>query len=207
MLPSLFGIGISTLNSYRGSQLFECIGINAATVEKYFPNTPTRIQGIGLHEIEKETKRDIKIYMDLSGPKIRTAQIGVKSKKGKIKKSIPVKKGEHIFLTKRPTLGKISIFGKDDEQVENAEIGVLLEEIIDDVNIGDVVMFDDGLVKSIVISKTDEDVELVITECYKTKIGSHKGINLPNTKLDLPTLTERDIQVSKECSNPFFPNR
>ena len=47
-------IGISTLNSYRGSQLFECIGINTATVEKYFPNTPTRIQGIGLREIEQE---------------------------------------------------------------------------------------------------------------------------------------------------------
>jgi len=47
-------IGISTLNSYRGSQLFECIGINTKTVEKYFPNTPTRIQGIGLREIELE---------------------------------------------------------------------------------------------------------------------------------------------------------
>lgn len=47
-------IGISTLNSYRGSQLFECIGINTKAVEKYFPNTPTRIQGIGLYEMEKE---------------------------------------------------------------------------------------------------------------------------------------------------------
>jgi glutamate synthase (ferredoxin) len=50
-------IGISTLNSYRGSQLFECIGINSKTVEKYFPNTVTRIQGIGLHEIEKEISK------------------------------------------------------------------------------------------------------------------------------------------------------
>ncbi|MEK6154365.1 glutamate synthase large subunit [Flavobacteriaceae bacterium 3-367] len=50
-------IGISTLNSYRGSQLFECIGINTKAVEKYFPNTPTRIQGIGLYEIEKEINK------------------------------------------------------------------------------------------------------------------------------------------------------
>ncbi|MFD2542420.1 glutamate synthase large subunit [Lacinutrix gracilariae] len=56
-------IGISTLNSYRGSQLFECIGIKTATVEKYFPNTPTRIQGIGLREIEKEiVKRHKKAF-------------------------------------------------------------------------------------------------------------------------------------------------
>ncbi|VAV83054.1 Glutamate synthase [NADPH] large chain [hydrothermal vent metagenome] len=56
-------IGISTLNSYRGSQLFECIGINTLVVEKYFPNTATRIQGIGLHQIEKEiNKRYTKAY-------------------------------------------------------------------------------------------------------------------------------------------------
>ena len=56
-------IGISTLNSYRGSQLFECIGINTKTVEKYFPNTPTRIQGIGLREIEQEiVKRHRKAF-------------------------------------------------------------------------------------------------------------------------------------------------
>lgn len=56
-------IGISTLNSYRGSQLFECIGINTKTVEKYFPNTPTRIQGIGLREIEQEiVKRHKKAF-------------------------------------------------------------------------------------------------------------------------------------------------
>ncbi|PCJ82585.1 MAG: glutamate synthase large subunit [Bacteroidetes bacterium] len=58
-------IGISTLNSYRGSQLFECIGINTKTVEKYFPNTPTRIQGIGLYEIEKEiAKRHKKAFKE-----------------------------------------------------------------------------------------------------------------------------------------------
>tara|TARA_R100001369_G_scaffold39232_2_gene65311 strand:- start:2419 stop:6927 length:4509 start_codon:yes stop_codon:yes gene_type:complete len=58
-------IGISTLNSYRGSQLFECIGINTSTVDKYFPNTPTRIQGIGLYEIEKEiAKRHQRAYLD-----------------------------------------------------------------------------------------------------------------------------------------------
>jgi glutamate synthase (ferredoxin) len=56
-------IGISTLNSYRGSQLFECVGINTKVVEKYFPNTPTRIQGIGLYQIEKEiAKRHRKAF-------------------------------------------------------------------------------------------------------------------------------------------------
>ncbi len=56
-------IGISTLNSYRGSQLFECIGLNTNLVNMYFPNTVTRIQGIGLREIEKEiSKRHKRAY-------------------------------------------------------------------------------------------------------------------------------------------------
>ncbi|HIC30521.1 MAG TPA: glutamate synthase subunit alpha, partial [Flavobacteriaceae bacterium] len=56
-------IGISTLNSYRGSQLFECVGLNTKIVSDYFPNTITRIQGVGLREIEKEIyKRHKKAY-------------------------------------------------------------------------------------------------------------------------------------------------
>ena len=56
-------IGISTLNSYRGSQLFECVGLNSKVVKDYFPNTITRIQGIGLREIEKEIyKRHKRAY-------------------------------------------------------------------------------------------------------------------------------------------------
>ncbi|MDG1777969.1 MAG: glutamate synthase large subunit [Flavobacteriaceae bacterium] len=60
-------IGISTLNSYRGSQLFECIGINTRVVEKYFPNTATRIQGVDLHQLEKEiSKRYASAYVKKS---------------------------------------------------------------------------------------------------------------------------------------------
>ncbi|AWG22127.1 glutamate synthase large subunit [Flavobacterium faecale] len=47
-------IGISTLHSYRGSQIFEIVGFNSKFVEKYFPYTASRIEGIGLYEIEKE---------------------------------------------------------------------------------------------------------------------------------------------------------
>lgn len=50
-------IGISTLNSYRGSQLFEALGLNSKLIQKYFPNTPSRIQGIGLYEIEREVAK------------------------------------------------------------------------------------------------------------------------------------------------------
>lgn len=50
-------IGISTLHSYRGAQIFEALGLNEKFVNKYFCKTPTRIEGIGLYEVEKEIQK------------------------------------------------------------------------------------------------------------------------------------------------------
>ena len=47
-------IGISTLHSYRGAQIFEALGLRESFTEKYFSNTPTRIEGIGLYSLQKE---------------------------------------------------------------------------------------------------------------------------------------------------------
>jgi pyruvate kinase len=148
-----------------------------------------------LLDIQIETGQKIKIYMDLSGPKIRTSTIDILGKNGKSKNAITIKVGEHIILTKRETFGRSSKFGKANEQLEKAEVGVMLPEIIDDSRIGDVVLFDDGMIKAKVIMKSENDLELVITDCYKTKLSSQKGINLPNTVLNLPALTKRDIEL------------
>lgn len=50
-------IGISTLHSYRAAQIFEILGLNKSFCSKYFPYTPSRIEGIGLMEVEKEVKK------------------------------------------------------------------------------------------------------------------------------------------------------
>jgi glutamate synthase (ferredoxin) len=47
-------IGISTLQSYRGAQIFEAIGLNAATIDKYFSRTASRIEGADLEVIASE---------------------------------------------------------------------------------------------------------------------------------------------------------
>ena len=47
-------IGISTLHSYRGAQIFEALGLSEKFINRFFCNTATRIEGIGLYEIEKE---------------------------------------------------------------------------------------------------------------------------------------------------------
>ena len=47
-------MGVSTYMSYCGAQLFEAIGINSETVQKYFTGTPSRVEGIGIFEIAEE---------------------------------------------------------------------------------------------------------------------------------------------------------
>ncbi len=48
-------MGISTIQSYHGAQIFEAIGLSKDVVQKYFTQTPSRIEGIGLDIIQKET--------------------------------------------------------------------------------------------------------------------------------------------------------
>ncbi|MDP2987986.1 glutamate synthase-related protein [Hydrogenophaga sp.] len=50
-------MGVSTYMSYCGAQLFEAIGLNSATVEKYFTGTASRVGGIGVFEIAEESIR------------------------------------------------------------------------------------------------------------------------------------------------------
>src|SRR5688500_16040687 len=47
-------MGISTIQSYRGAQIFEALGLNQKVVDKYFTWTASRVEGIGLDVIAKE---------------------------------------------------------------------------------------------------------------------------------------------------------
>ena len=55
MLKVMSKMGISTVQSYRGAQIFEAIGLSQELIDKYFTWTPSRIEGIGLDSVEEET--------------------------------------------------------------------------------------------------------------------------------------------------------
>lgn len=55
LLKILSKMGICTVQSYQGAQIFEALGLDDAFVERYFPGTPTSIGGLGIEEIAKET--------------------------------------------------------------------------------------------------------------------------------------------------------
>jgi glutamate synthase domain-containing protein 2/glutamate synthase domain-containing protein 1/glutamate synthase domain-containing protein 3 len=49
-------MGISTLQSYRGAQVFEAIGLNKSLIDRYFTGTASRIEGVGLDVLAREAK-------------------------------------------------------------------------------------------------------------------------------------------------------
>lgn len=56
MLKIITKMGITKMNSYHGAQIFEAIGISSSVINQYFTGTPTRLEGVGLEEIEKENQ-------------------------------------------------------------------------------------------------------------------------------------------------------
>ena len=54
LLKTFSKMGISTLQSYQGAQIFEALGISRKVVDKYFSGTVSRIEGLGLDEIARE---------------------------------------------------------------------------------------------------------------------------------------------------------
>ncbi len=56
VLKVMTKMGISTLQSYRGAQIFEAIGLNSEVIERYFTWTASRIEGVGLDVLARETE-------------------------------------------------------------------------------------------------------------------------------------------------------
>jgi glutamate synthase domain-containing protein 2/glutamate synthase domain-containing protein 1/glutamate synthase domain-containing protein 3 len=54
LLKIIAKMGISTIQSYRGAQIFEAIGLNSELVDRYFTGTPSRIEGVGLEHLAEE---------------------------------------------------------------------------------------------------------------------------------------------------------
>lgn len=73
LLKILSRMGISTLQSYNGAQTFQAVGISEEVIDKYFRGTPSRISGISLRDIEKETlQRHAKAYESLGHSEYNT---------------------------------------------------------------------------------------------------------------------------------------
>ena len=71
-------IGISTLQSYKGAQIFEAVGLADEIIDKAFPGTASRVQGVNFEALSKEAKR----RHDLGYPKEKNGKVSVLSNPG-----------------------------------------------------------------------------------------------------------------------------
>lgn len=127
---------------------------------------------MAVRHAEEKWSRPIGILMDLCGPKIRTGAM----RDG----GVPIKSGARITIQANPIEGTSELFS------------TIAPEILQDLRVGDPILLDDGLLELVVEEEgTDEVVcQVVISGTLK----SSKGINLPATPLNLPSITEKDKQ-------------
>lgn len=86
------------------------------------------------------------------------------------------------------------MFGEGGVVVQPPTIGVTLAEVFDDIRVGEPIWFDDGAIGGVIRSVEPTRVEVTITRTKTggARLAADKGINLPESALRLPALTERD---------------
>lgn len=115
-------------------------------------------------------KKNIPIMQDLQGPKIRVGKL--------INGSIKLVNGRKITITDKNITGNETL------------ISTTYKDFVKDVKLGEYILLDDGLLRLRVLERSKGEVKCIILKGGLLK--ENKGINLPDTKLSLPSLTEKD---------------
>ncbi|GAB4248615.1 MAG: pyruvate kinase [Ekhidna sp.] len=137
----------------------------------------------GSHEDHKKVVENIRsvcdekdyrlaILQDLQGPKIRI---------GKVKgEEVEIRNGDQLIITTEKVEG------------DAHRVSTVYTEIVDDVSAGDTILIDDGNIelKTISVNKT----EVITKVVHGGILKSRKGINLPDTSVSAPSLTEKDLE-------------
>jgi pyruvate kinase len=136
-----------------------------------------------VHKAARAIGRPCKIYMDLAGPKIRTAILG----KGRKKERMKVTEDELIFLAEAD-----AVFNKKDKV-----LGCTLPNVVSDLRPGDRILFDDGLFEAKVeaVHNRIATLRMIRISTPKRAIKPEKGINFPDTSLSVGCLTDYDKSV------------
>jgi len=108
---------------------------------------------------------------------------------------IVLAEGDVLVLTREDTPGRIAVTDGDGRVIEPARISTTLPEIFEDVRPGERVWLDDGKIGGVIRGVTRDRIEIAMTHVRPggSKLGSDKGINLPDSLLRLPPLTAKDL--------------
>lgn len=124
-----------------------------------------------IRELNEETGLNIAILADLQGPKIRTREME--------NNGVELVPGESVkIVTDEGLVGTSSHFS------------INYTQLAEDVNPGEHIRLDDGKLELEVVSTDGKSIQAVVT--HGGILSSNKGVNLPNTIISLPSLTEKD---------------
>jgi len=112
-----------------------------------------------------------------------------------VEPAIVLKPGDFLILTTADTPGRAALRNANGDILEPARIGVTLPQIIADAHAGEPIWFDDGKIGGSIRSVEPDEmrVEIVQARAKGENLRSDKGINLPDSELNLPALTVEDI--------------
>lgn len=126
-----------------------------------------------IRSINKEKGTHISILADLQGPKIRIGEVE--------NNQAELVEGEKLIITTKECTGT-----KD-------KVYLTYSEFPKDVSIGDNVLLDDGKLR-LKVTNTNQKDEVETVVLNGGNLSSKKGVNLPNTKISLPCITEKDAK-------------
>jgi len=124
-----------------------------------------------LKSVREEMKKPIAILLDTKGPEIRTGLLKNGSK-------IKLNEGDEFTLTSETIDG-------DEKRVSQT-----YPELSEDVNTGDTILIDDGLIALEVKEIRGRDIVCIVKN--GGELGQRKGINVPNVQVKLPAITQKD---------------
>lgn len=172
----------SHASNYRSVLRLMRNGMNVARINCAHDDESVWLKMVkNVQRASQETGQPCKIYVDLAGPKIRTSILGKDSDKGRVK----LEKGQLILLAENDI-----VFDS-----ENVVIGCTLPGIVDQLKKGERVLFDDGKFEARVVKVSNGIATLRMLRCSieKPRLKAEKGINFPDSKLHMSSLTADDL--------------
>ncbi|MHC5109233.1 MAG: pyruvate kinase [Planctomycetota bacterium] len=123
-----------------------------------------------VRDVAREKKAHVASLVDLCGPKVRTREMDPENSE--------IKPGDRLRIVRENELGNAG------------QLGTNYPGLVDEVQIGHRVLIDDGTIRLMVVEKNDD---ALVCQCrVGGTIGSRKGINVPDSDLSLPSLSEKD---------------
>ena len=113
-----------------------------------------------------------------------------------VEHAILLRVGDALEIVPGDELGRDAVHDDDGNVIVPAQISCDLPEMFTGVHVGEPILFDDGKIRGIVVATAADRLRVEITGVTggAAKLRSEKGINLPESDLELPALTRKDIE-------------